>query len=115
MTNSSVKVPTTAPLVAAGLIGGFVVARVTKVRWLGGVVFSAAGAAAATSWARTLGPVPTAALSAGYAAAMGLSHPLAKKVGAWPAVVLVTAAATGAAVWADVRAGKDARPGVVGE
>lgn len=104
----------TAPLVAAGLVGGFVVARVTKVRWLGGLVFGAAGVAAAARWGRTLGPAPTAALSVGYAAAMGLSHPLAKKVGPWPAVLLVTAGVTGAAVWADARAGR-ALSGPIGE
>ena len=31
-----------------------------------------------------------------YAAAFGVSHPLAKKIGAWPSVLTVTAAATAA-------------------
>jgi hypothetical protein len=30
-----------------------------------------------------------------YLAAFGLSHPLAKKLGAWPSVLAVTAAAAG--------------------
>jgi hypothetical protein len=31
-----------------------------------------------------------------YAAGLGLSHPLAKKIGAWPSVLAVSAAASGA-------------------
>jgi hypothetical protein len=31
-----------------------------------------------------------------YAAAFGSSHPLAKKIGAWPSVLTVTAVASGA-------------------
>lgn len=38
-----------------------------------------------------------AALSALYLAAFGLSHPLAKRIGAWPSVLTVTAVASGAA------------------
>jgi hypothetical protein len=45
-----------------------------------------------------------AGLSAAYWVAMGVSHPLAKKVGTWPSVLGVTAAAAGAAyVLADRR------------
>ena len=40
----------TAPLVAVGLIGGFLTARETGIRPLGGVVLAAAGAYAARSW-----------------------------------------------------------------
>ncbi len=32
-----------------------------------------------------------------YLGAFGVSHPLAKKLGAWPSVLTVTAAASGAA------------------
>ena len=85
----------TAPIVAAGLVGGFAVGRATKQRPLAGVVLAAAGAAAGRQWARTSGPATTAVLAATYVAAFGLSHPLAKKIGAWPAVF--TAAATAAA------------------
>jgi hypothetical protein len=85
----------TAPLVAAGLLGGFAVGRATGRRELGGAVFAAAGVAAASGWRRA-GIATTAALSGVYAAAMGASHPLAKKIGAWPAVAAVTAVAAGA-------------------
>lgn len=81
----------TAPLVAAGLVGGFATARYTKRRALGGAVLAAAGALAARSWLRTSGPGVTALLLGTYAAAFGGSHPLAKQIGAWPSVITVTA------------------------
>jgi hypothetical protein len=79
-------------LAAAGLLGGFAAARYSGRRELGGLVFAAAGAAAAPQWARAAGPRGAATMAAIYAAAMGGSHPLAKKVGPWPAVLGVTAA-----------------------
>jgi hypothetical protein len=89
----------TAPIVAAGLVGGYVVARETKVRPLGGLVLAAAGALAGRRWRATVGPVGTAALSAVYLGSFGASHPLAKKVGPWPAVLGV-AGVSAAAAWA---------------
>ena len=86
----------TAPLVAAGLVGGFATARYTGVRPLGGAVLGACGLAAGRSWAAQGAPT-TAALSATYLLGFGLSHPLAKKIGAWPAVLTVTAANAAAA------------------
>jgi hypothetical protein len=64
---------------AAGLIGGYGVARATKKRELGGVALVAAGAVAAFAG----------------------SHPLAKKVGAWPSVLTV-AGGVALASWAAV-------------
>lgn len=87
----------TAPLVAAGLIGGFAAARYTGHRELGGVVLAAAGAGCARSWLRSSGPGVTGVLLGGYAAAFGVSHPLAKRTGAWPSVLIVTAVASGTA------------------
>jgi hypothetical protein len=96
----------TAPLVATGLVGGFAAARYSGHRELGGVVLAAAGAAAGRSWLRSSGPAVAGALGATYLAAFGASHPLAKRVGAWPAVGIVTAVAAGAAyLLADRRAG----------
>lgn len=86
----------TAALAAGGLIGGFAAARYTQSRPLGGVVLAALGATCAYSWQRTAGPGRSAALTGIYLAAFGGSHPLAKKVGAWPSVLMVSAA-TGAA------------------
>lgn len=87
----------TAPLIATGLIGGWQIARATGVRPIGGVVLAAAGVLAGRSWLTRRGAATTAALSAGYLAAFGLSHPLAKKIGGWPSMLIVTAAATAAA------------------
>lgn len=89
----------TAPIVAASLVGGYLVARATKVRPLGGVVLAAGGIVAGRQWLRVAGPGTTAALAAVYLGSFGASHPLAKKMGPWPAVF--TAAATSAAAsWA---------------
>lgn len=80
-----------AALVSAGLIGGYATARTTGVRPLGGAVLAAAGAAAAHSWWHRGGPGTTAALGGLYVLGFGLSHPLAKRIGAWPSVLAVTA------------------------
>lgn len=85
----------TAPLVAAGLIGGYGAARATGVRPLGGAVLAAAGVAAGREWMSRKGVVTTIGLSALYLGAFGGSHPLAKKLGAWPSVLTVTAVAAG--------------------
>ena len=91
------RVPTAA--VAAGsLIGGYVVARETGVRPLGGVVLLAGGAWCTRSWLETRGPVVAGTLLLVSVAAFAGSHPLAKRVGAWPAVLSV-AAVTAVAAW----------------
>lgn len=81
---------------AAGLVGGFLVAQKTGRRNVGGALFAAAGAWCAWDWYRAAGPAASAGLSALYVAAMGGSHPLAKKIGTWPSVIAVTAATAGA-------------------
>ncbi|MBO1754610.1 hypothetical protein [Allobranchiibius sp. CTAmp26] len=90
---------TTAPIVAVGLVGGYLAARETGVRPVGGVVLAAAGGYAARSWVAKVGPAGAAALGATYLLSFGLSHPLAKKIGAWPSVLTV-AAASAATAWA---------------
>ena len=82
---------------ATGLIGGYSVARATGNRPLGGAVLAVAGAAAFRGWKRNAGAGRAALLTGAYTAAFGLSHPLAKKMGSWPAVLSVTAATAGAA------------------
>ena len=89
----------TAPVVAASLVGGYYVARVTRIRPLGGAVLAAGGFVAERQWQKQAGPVNAAILSAVYFGAFGVSHPLAKKIGAWPAVLTVAAVSAGAA-WA---------------
>lgn len=77
---------------ATGLVGGFAVANRVKRRDVGGALFGLAGIWCAREWARSKGAVPAAALTAGYVGAMGVSHPLSRKLGPWPSVALVTAA-----------------------
>src|SRR4051794_17152892 len=86
------RVPFNPSLLAAlGLVGGFAAARYTGRRELGGAVFAVAGAAAAREWAVAGGAGAAVALTSLYAAAMGGSHPLAKRIGPWASVMAVTA------------------------
>ncbi|WP_459610418.1 hypothetical protein [Corynebacterium urogenitale] len=87
----------TAAVVATGLIGGWLTARETGIRPLGGVLLAAAGGWAARSWSAKAGAPTAAGLTAAYIAAFGLSHPLAKKIGSWPSVLAVTAGTSAAA------------------
>lgn len=75
-----------------GLLGGYKTARATGNRQLGGAVLAATGAAAFVGWKKNAGAGRATALTATYVLAFGLSHPLAKKMGAMPAVYTVTAA-----------------------
>lgn len=93
----------TSPLVAVGLVGGYATARFSGKRPLGGVVLAVAGVAAAKQWTQQVGPVGAAALTAVYVGAFGASHPLAKKIGAWPSVAVVTVATAAVAAIADVK------------
>ena len=95
----------TALLTAGSLVGGWQVARRTGVRPLGGAVLAARGVLAGRRWAQVTDPATTAGLLAVYVGAFGLSHPLARRIGSWPAVLAVAAvtAATSYAV-ADRRA-----------
>ncbi|MEV8095105.1 hypothetical protein [Kitasatospora sp. NPDC085879] len=95
-------VPSTA-VAAAGLIGGYGTARWTGRRELGGAVLAAAGATAAVQWHRQAGPATAAALTGLYVAAFGGSHPLAKKIGAWPSVLAVTGVVAAASALATRR------------
>ncbi|MFT4126100.1 MAG: hypothetical protein QM662_07695 [Gordonia sp. (in: high G+C Gram-positive bacteria)] len=96
----------TVPVVAAGLVGGYAAARYTGRRELGGVVLAAAGAYCTSKWLPR-GPVATGGLLGLYLGAFGVSHPLAKQIGAWPSVFAVTAATAGATAgvtaWAPAR------------
>ncbi|MBV7295971.1 hypothetical protein KRX51_08620 [Corynebacterium sp. TAE3-ERU12] len=91
----------TAALVGTGLIGGWLIARETEIRPIGGAVLAAAGGYATRSWAARHGGATAAGLLGTYIAAFGLSHPLAKKIGPWPAVLTVTSVAAGAAALSD--------------
>src|SRR5581483_3299594 len=88
----------TAPVAAGSVVAGYVVARESGRRPLGGIVLAGAGAWCARSWGRRAGTSRAAALVGVYGAGVVLSHPLAKRIGAWPAV-LAGAAASGGASW----------------
>ncbi|WP_150242849.1 hypothetical protein [Nocardiopsis quinghaiensis] len=95
-----------AVLTSAGLLGGYTVARTTGNRPLGGVVPAAFGAAAFGTWRRRSGVGAAVALTGVYVGAFGLAHPLARKVGPWPAVLGVTAAVAAVATASEDR-GRD--------
>jgi len=88
----------TAPVAAGSLVAGYLVARESGVRPLGGGVLAAAGGWCAREWTRRSGAPRAGALLGVYAAAFVGSHPLAKRIGAWPAV-FAAAGASGAAAW----------------
>ncbi|WP_159942743.1 MULTISPECIES: hypothetical protein [unclassified Nocardiopsis] len=92
-----------AVLTTAGLLGGYTVARTTGNRPAGGAVLAAFGAAAFETWRRRAGVGTAVALTGVYAGAFGLAHPLARRVGAWPAVLGVAAATAAAATLAGDR------------
>jgi hypothetical protein len=89
----------TAPIAAGSLVGGYLVARYSGIRPLGGLVLAAGGVVCAREWAEETDAPTTAALLAIYLAGFGLSHPLARKLGPWPSV-LAAAGASGGAAWA---------------
>jgi hypothetical protein len=90
------RVPASA-VAALGLAGGFLTARWTGRRDLAGALFAAAGAWCAREWHRASGPAAAAGLGALYVAAMAGSHPLARRIGAWPSVAVATAVTAGTA------------------
>ena len=96
----------TAPLAAGSLIAGYAVASGTGSRPLGGAVLAAGGLTCVELWRRRRGAGTAAALGAAGLTALALSHVLAPAMGAWPAVLTVSAAMALLA-WA----GADGRPG----
>lgn len=92
----------TAAVSAGSLIGGYAVGRATGQRPLAGVPLAIGGTLCGLQWQREVGPSVTGALLATYVGAFGASHALAKKIGAWPSVLTVSAVTAAAAyVFAD--------------
>lgn len=89
------RVPT-APLAATGLIAGYGVAVGSGSRPLGGAVMACFGVPCIAIWLRRDGRRTAAELTAFGLVAFGLSHVLAKAIGAWPSVLVVSAATAGA-------------------
>lgn len=88
----------TAAVAAGSLVAGFAVAQATDVRVLGGAVLLAGAVWCGRHWVRRGGPAVASTLLAGYAGAFVGSHLLAREIGAWPAVLSVSAA-VGVAAW----------------
>jgi hypothetical protein len=88
----------TAPLAATGLIAGFGVAVASGSRPLGGAVMAACGLSCLAVWLRRDGRRVAATLTATGLLAFAISHVLAKAIGAWPSVFVVSAV-TAAACW----------------
>jgi hypothetical protein len=84
------RIPT-APIAAAGLIAGFGVAVTTGSRPLGGVVLAVCGLTCIAVWRRRDGGRVTVTLTAAGLAAFAISHLLARVIGAWPSVLVMSA------------------------
>jgi hypothetical protein len=97
----------TAPIAAAGLIGGYAVAVGTGARPLGGLVLALSGLVCIAIWWSRDGGRTTIRLTLVGLGAFVLSHVVALAIGAWPSVVLA-AVVTFAVCW---RVSDQARPG----
>ncbi len=96
----------TAPVAAGSILGGFLLARRARTRSSGLLVLVPAAAWCARRWKRSAGPGATVGLLGLYVAAVGGPHPLARKLGTWPAVAAASAVAgLGAWVVSDRRGG----------
>jgi hypothetical protein len=85
----------TAPVAATGLIGGFAIAVGSGSRPLGGVFMAACGLPCIAAWLRRDGRRTAAGLTAVGLGGFAASHVLGHAIGAWPAVILVSAITAG--------------------
>lgn len=88
----------TAPVAAGSLIAGYAVAASSGSRPLGGTVLAAGGLWCIAAWRRRNGNRTAAALGSIGLFAFAISHLLARAIGAWPSV-LVVSALTALAAW----------------
>lgn len=88
----------TGPIAASGLIFAYAVTVGSGSRAAGGLVLAAFGLTCVAIWLRRDGRRPAALLTVTGLAAFAASHVLGLVIGAWPAV-LVVAAAAGAVCW----------------
>ena len=89
----------TAPLAAFGLLAGFGVAVASGSRPLGGLVMGACGLTCIAVWVRRDGRRTAAWLTAAGLVAFAISHLLGLVIGAWPSVIVVSAATGGLCWW----------------
>jgi hypothetical protein len=88
----------TAPIAAAGLIAGYGVAVASGSRPLGGLVLAGFGSACIAIWVRRHTRSMTLKLTLAGLVAFALSHAIGLVTGAWPAV-LISSAAIAALYW----------------
>jgi hypothetical protein len=88
----------TAPVAAAGLIGGFAVAVASGSRPLGGAVMAVLGIGCIVVWLHRDGRATAVKLTATGLLAFAISHVLGLVIGAWPSVIVVSAV-TAAVCW----------------
>lgn len=81
----------TGPVAALTLVIGYLVADLTGVRALGGVVLLVGLGLCALQWRRRVGARRTVLLAGVFLALFVGSHLLARAVGAWPSVLTVAA------------------------
>jgi hypothetical protein len=81
----------TGPVAAVTLVLGYLVADLSGVRALGGVVLVVGLAVCALQWRRGIGVRRTGLLVGVFLALFVGSHLLARAIGAWPAVLTVAA------------------------
>ena len=81
----------TAPVAAGSLITGYAVAVASGSRPVGGVVMLIGGMWCIREWTRRRGPRTAITLACVALGAFIVSHVLALGIGAWPAVLLVSA------------------------
>lgn len=93
------KIPTP-PVLAGAVLGGYAVGRRTGNRKLAGIALITGLTYAVPRWSGR-SPLLAAGLTAGTVALVGLSHPLSKRLGPWPAVLTTTAASAGLAALGD--------------
>lgn len=96
-----VATSSTAPVVAAGLIGGYASARHAKRDDLATVVFAGAGVWCTRIWNRRYGAGTATGLLGCYLSTFAVSHPLARRIGAWPSVLAMSAVAVAVTAMAD--------------
>lgn len=95
----------TSLLAATGLIAGFGTAVASGSRPLGGVVMAIFGLACIRCWVRRDGGATAARLTLVGLAAFAISHILGLLIGAWPAVLVVSAVTAWFCWrWSDARA-----------
>jgi hypothetical protein len=84
------RIPT-APVAAAGLIGGFAVAVTTGSRPLGGALMAVLGVGCIAVWLHRDGRPTAVKLTVTGLLAFAISHVLGLVIGAWPSVIVVSA------------------------